>query len=476
MRKAFNLFTLLCIAPAFCLAAMQDTASVFITAKNNADRLSRRQAMVFTILKQPSELEANIIIDPTKQFQSITGIGGAITDATAETFAKMPKSTQAELLRAYYDKNTGIGYTLARTNINSCDFSSDNYSYVKDDDAELKSFSIKHDLKYKVPFIKQAIGAAGGALTLYASPWSPPAWMKSNNNMLQGGKLLPAYNQAWANYYVKFINAYQQRQIPVWGLTVQNEPMASQTWESCTYTAEEERDFIKNFLGPTLAKAGMGDKKLIGWDHNRDLIFQRASALLNDPGAAKYIWGIGYHWYETWTGSDMLFGNLRQVYEAYPGKNLIFTEGCIEKFDSSRLNDWALGERYGYSIINDLNSGTAAWTDWNMLLDQHGGPNHAANFCFAPVHFNTQTGEVTYTNAFYYIGHFSKFIRPGAKRIACTSNRSQLAATAFANTDGSIVIVVMNNTGKDMPYSLCNNGKAAKIHSPEHSIITMIIK
>jgi glucosylceramidase len=169
--------------------------------------------------------------------------------------------------------------------------------------------------------------------------------MKTNHNMLKGGKLLPEHRQTWANYFIKFITAYEKAGIPIWGLTVQNEPMATQTWESCIFTGEEERDFIKDYLGPTLHQNGMADKKLIGWDHNRDLVYQRASTLLNDPAAAQYIWGIGYHWYETWTGSGMLFDNLKRVKEAFPSTHLIFTEGCIEKFDFNRIQDWTLGER-----------------------------------------------------------------------------------------------------------------------------------
>src|SRR5678815_5497684 len=139
--------------------------------------------------------------------------------------------------RNYYDKDKGIGYTLGRTNINSCDFSSDTYTYVTDGDKELKSFNLGHDEKFKIPLIKKAIEAAGGKLDLFVSPWSPPAWMKDNNDMLHGGKLKPEFYDSWANYYVKFIQAYEKEGIPVWGLTVQNEPMAKQTWESCMYTA-----------------------------------------------------------------------------------------------------------------------------------------------------------------------------------------------------------------------------------------------
>jgi glucosylceramidase len=310
---------------------------------------------------------------------------------------------------------------------------------------------------------------------LFASPWSPPAWMKSNNDMLHGGRLKPEYYSSWANYYVKFIKAYQSQGIPVWGLTVQNEPMAKQRWESCIYTAEEERDFIKNYLGPTLQKAGLGDKRLIAWDHNRDLMYQRASVIFKDPAASKFIWGIGFHWYETWTGGPMQFENLKLVSQAFPGKNLVFTEGCHEKFNIDSVNNWWLGEKYGYSMINDFNNGTVAWTDWNVLLDEKGGPNHVGNFCFAPIIGDTKNGKLIYTNAYYYIGHFSKFIQRGAKRISVSSSRAQLQATGFKNPDGSLVIVVMNSTEKKIPYHLWLNGKGAETECLPNSINTLMV-
>jgi glucosylceramidase len=376
----------------------------------------------------------------------------------------------------YFDPVKGIGYTLARTNIHSCDFSSGSYTYVNDNDALLKSFTIAHDKEFRVPLIKQAIAAAGGKLTLFASPWSPPAWMKTNNEMLHGGKLKPEFNQSWANYFTKFIEAYQAEGIPVWGINVQNEPMATQKWESCIFTAEDERDFIKKFLGPTMQSAGFSDKKIIAWDHNRDLIYQRASTILDDPEAAKYVWGIGFHWYEDWTGGGNIYDNVRRVAETYPKTNLIFTEGCTESFNFATMNEWQWGEIYGLSMINDFNNGTCGWTDWNILLDEKGGPNHVGNFCFAPVHADTRTGQIYSLSSYYYIGHFSKFIRPGAKRIVSSNSRGQLLTTAFLNTDGTIAVVVMNQTNDKIPYRLWIKGMAAETTSLPHSIQTLVIE
>ncbi|NCP88732.1 MAG: glycosyl hydrolase [Flavobacteriales bacterium] len=462
--------------PKFELSQM--TSEVYKTAHDSLLKLAYSGTVKFGPFEQPKETDASIQVDPSKTFQTFLGIGAALTDASAETFYKLSKDNQDRFLEAYYSKEKGIGYSLGRTIIHSCDFSSGSYTYIEEGDKDLSTFNINHDKTYRLPFTKKAIDAAGGSLTMYASPWSPPAFMKTNNNMLQGGKLKPEFYQSWANYYAKFIKAYEKEGVPIWGLTIQNEPMAVQRWESCIYSAEEERDFLKNFLGPTLEKEGLGDKNIIVWDHNRDLLFQRANVILNDPEAAKYVWGTGFHWYEDWKDGKPMFDAVKSVHENYPDKNLIFTEGCNEKFDWERINneDPKLAERYGKSMINDFNNGTVAWTDWNILLDETGGPNHVGNLCFSPVHGNTQTGKLTFTNSYYYIGHFSKFIRPGAKRITSVSSANSLLSTAFVNTDGSIVIVIMNQDDKALEFTLNMNSKTAHLNALPHSIQTITLK
>ena len=452
-------------------------AKVFTTAHNTDLKLSLTDSLVFNKTQQPLETDAAIVVNTSKTFQTFLGIGAALTDASAETFYKLPKEAQNKFIEAYFNPKKGIGYSLARVSIHSCDFSSDSFTYVKEGDTTLTSFNISHDKKFRLPFIKKALNTTGGKLTIFASPWSPPAFMKTNNNMLQGGKLKPAFYQPWANYYVKFIKAYQKEEIPIWGLTIQNEPMATQRWESCIYTAEEERDFLKNYLGPTLEKAGLGNKKVIVWDHNRDLLFQRVNTIFSDPEASKYAWGSGFHWYEDWKDGKPMFNAVKAVNEAYPDKNLLFTEGCNEKYDLSRIenNDPKLAERYGKSMINDFNNGTVGWTDWNILLNQNGGPNHVGNLCFSPVHGNTETGKLTFTNSFYYIGHFSKFIRPGAKRISSVSSSNNLLTTAFINKDQSVVIITMNPSENTVNYTLNINQKMAKESILPHAIQSIVI-
>ncbi|MDR3459334.1 MAG: glycoside hydrolase family 30 protein [Verrucomicrobiae bacterium] len=450
-------------------AASSDPAvAVYVTAKDTGQLLARAPDLHFEAMSQPTEKQPCVFVDSGSAFQTLLGIGGALTDASAETFYKLPKDRQQELLRAYFDPVNGIGYSLGRTHINSCDFSSESYTYVAEGDRELKSFDISHDLKYRIPFIKEAMATAGKDFTLFASPWSPPAWMKSNQDVLHGGSLLREDYAPWANYFAKFIKAYEKAGVLVWGMTVQNEPMANQIWESCIFTAQEECDFVK-VLGPTLKRNGLKDKKILIWDHNRGMMYQRAKGVLGDPIAAKYVWGMGFHWYV-----NDSFDNLKRVAETYPKVRLMLTEGCLGPFDFKQLGEWQWGETYGKSMINDFNNGAVGWTDWNVLLDTNGGPNHVNNFCFAPIHADTGTGQLYYMNSYYYIGHFSKFIRPGARRIISSPTTDALLTTAFLNPDGKIAVVVVNAGDKEQPFSLWNEGQAATTTSPAHSIMTLI--
>jgi len=452
-----------------------DDNEVYVTSRDSELRMSLSDKLKFEEYEHTSERQPIVFVNEKVTFQTIEGIGGAITDAAAETFYKLPEDKRSEIIGAYFGSGKGIGYNIARVNIASCDFSSSSYSYVNEGDTSLESFTIDHDLKYKIPMIKEARAAAGEEVLMFASPWSPPAWMKTNGDVLHGGKLLDECKQPWANHYVKFIDAYTKTGIPIWAISAQNEPLAVQTWESCVFSAGDEAEFIGKYLGPAVEKSPYANTKIIAWDHNRDLIHQRASMIMNNPEAAKYVWGFGFHWYETWTGGEMQFNNVRLVNDSYPDKKIIFSEGCAERFDSTRINSWDLGEYYANSMVNDFNCGNVAWFDWNILLDEKGGPNHVGNFCFAPVHADTNTGEIIYTNAYYYIGHFSKFIHRGAKRIGVSSSRDHIKTTGFINPDGEVVVVIFNKSDLKTDLKLCIGTKAADLTSLPHSIITVVI-
>lgn len=454
-------------------SAVEQSVQVYTTAKDTQLRLTLSDTLKWRPAHQPIETEIAILVDKNRKFQQVLGFGGAITDASAEVFSKLSSGNQQKLVEAYFGE-TGLQYSLLRTTIHSSDFGSGSYTYITEGDKTLSTFSIAHDLKYRIPLIKRALEKADNKLLIYASPWSPPAFMKSNGSMLQGGSLLPEYFSAWAKYYVKFIEAFESAGVPIWGVTIQNEPMATQRWESNIVTAEQERDFLKKYLGPEFSRSGLADKKIIVWDHNRDLMAHRAQTIFNDPEAARYAWGIGYHWYEVWTGSEPNTANLRDVYQAYPDKPILFTEGTIEAFDPEKLQYWPNAERYGRDMVNDFNAGVVGWTDWNILLDQRGGPNHVGNFCFAPIHANIDTDELIFTPTYYYLGHFSKFVKPGAVRVSSSVSQSFLRSVSFVNPDGGLVSLVLNLGDTPQKASLYLDEQQLNWLVPARSIQTLV--
>lgn len=435
---------------------------VFLTSQQGDLRLTEQSPLTESAEKLDL---ATLCVMPQRTFQTIEGFGGAFTEAAAVTWQGLSAAKRDEVLHAYFDREAGHGYTLCRVHMNSCDFSLGNYAHVaQPDDVTLSSFSIDRDRQALLPFIKQAIQLAG-EIKLLVSPWSPPAWMKSNGEMNHGGHLLPQYRLAWAKCYIRFIEEYAKEGVPVWGVTIQNEPAANQRWDSCLYTAEEERDFVRDYLGPELVRAGLGHVRIIIWDHNRDLMVERASVVFSDPEAAKYVWGTGFHWY----GEDH-FEHVQQVHDAWPDKQLLFTEGCQE--GGPHLDSWNLGERYAHSMINDLNRWTVGWIDWNLVLNEQGGPNHVGNFCSAPILIDRENDALLRQSSYFYLGHFSCFIKPGARRVLCASSLQSLEATAFINADGTIATVVMNRTETSIQFALKIGETTMLAELPSRSIAT----
>ena len=447
---------------------MKTTGRYFLTSRDSANRLTEQPAL--EIRSGGGEAAVNVLVNRAVAFQTHLGFGGAFTEAAAVTLEKLGPANRELLLEAYFDPENGLGYTLCRTHINSCDFSLGNYANVeKAGDTALDSFSLEREKKSLLPMIHAAAALTQNGLLLFASPWSPPAWMKTNGEMNHGGRLKPEYRAAWAEYFVRYIREMEKEGIPIWGITVQNEPAAVQKWDSCIYSAEEESDFVRDHLGPALERAGFGRVKIIIWDHNRDLLVHRASVAYNDPEAAKFIWGAGFHWY----GPDK-FDNVRLLHDAWPDKHLLFTEGCQE--GGPHTGEWALGERYARSIIKDLNRWTDGWVDWNLLLDETGGPNHVGNLCSAPILADTKNDRLLFQSSYYYIGHFSRFIRPGARRVLCASTDEVVEATAYRNIDGSVAAVVFN-PGEEAKEVRLDFGKSgASVLLPAHAIATFTIE
>ena len=440
-----------------------------LTARDGDARLKALEPVPFEILPPDTSKLASICIDDRVTYQEIEGFGGAFTESAAVTLAKMPKEKQEEILLACFDPAKGNAYSLCRTHINSCDFSLGNYAYCDvDGDMELKSFTLDRDRQALLPMIKRALEISNNGCKIFASPWSPPAWMKTTGMMNRGGELKAECRDVWARYYARYIREYEKEGVTIWGLTVQNEPEATQPWDSCIYTDEQQRDFVRDHLGPTLHREGLEDVKIIIWDHNRGHLFENAKVSYDDLEAAKYIWGAGFHWYV----SDA-FDNVQRVHDAWPDKKLIFTEGCQE--GGPHHGSWLTGERYARSIIQDLNHWTVGWVDWNLVLDETGGPNHVGNLCSAPILANTKTGEVEYQSSFYYVGHFSRFIRPGAIRVLSAVSVDELEVTAFRNLDGTMAIVILNRSELSVPFFLKLGDRAVRAEAPRRSIQTCVI-
>ena len=416
------------------------------------------------------DVEWNIInvIDEV-EYQEIFGFGGAFTEASAYNYSLLDAKAKKEFLTKYFDRKDGIGYNFGRTHINSCDFSLDVYSYVEDGDETLATFNIDRDRKYIIPFLKDAQEVSKEEIVLLASPWSPPAYMKTNGCALSGGKLQEKYRNLWALYYAKYIKAYKDEGIKISAITIQNEPKATQTWESCVWTAEEEREFIENYLAPTLKREGLSDIKIVIWDHNKERAYERAKDILSSEVAYDEVWAVGHHWY-----SGDHFEGLTLIHEQLHKPN-ICTEFCV--------GDGGFGvpienaEKYAKSICQNLNHYMIASCDWNLLLDDEGGPFHdrLTGGCNAPVRYDRETKQLEYTPVYYYIGHFSKFVERGAKRIAVTRYTDKIYTSAFRNLDGSIIIVVMNPTEHDedaiIRYDKTNT--CCKVQA--HSIITVVM-
>lgn len=414
-------------------------------------------------------VENNVVnLYPEMEYQTILGFGGAVTEAAGYAYSKLTKENQEKALELYFGLE-GNRYHLMRTHIDSCDFSLSTYAAMNDpEDTHMQSFTLVREEQYILPLLRAATKKAGKAFDLMLSPWSPPAFMKTNGSRTHGGKLKEEYRKVWAEYICRYIKEYEQKGFLVNRLTIQNEPAAVQTWDSCIYTAEEEKIFVRDYLYPTLAEQGLSHVKLNIWDHNKERMYERAKAIL-DEDTSPMVDGVAFHWY-----SGDHFESIAITHEAYPDKELIFTEGCVEysRFTADQLKN---AQMYAHDIMGNLNSGMTGFIDWNIFLDEKGGPNHVGNYCDAPIMVDTRTGELMVKLSFDYIGHFSKYIAPGARRIGLSKYTSELEVTAFKNPDGTLVLVALNATVKPLPVILRLNGKLIEFEVAESSMATALL-
>jgi len=424
-----------------------------------------------TLVTEFEKLDSSTVIkiNPDKKFQTITGFGGSFTESSAYLLNKLSKKNRDTILQAYFSEE-GANYSLCRTHMNSCDFSLGQYSYTPSEDRELKDFSVKEDMDDLIPMIKEASAISKDGFKLFSSPWTAPPWMKDNKEWV-GGKLLPEYYDTWALFFSKYVDAYKDEGIDIWGFTVENEQLGNDNnWESMHYTPDEMTDFVVNHLGPQLEADGKGNLKILGYDQNREHLSEWVDSQFKNEKTSKYFDGTAIHWYAS--TYEIFADELQNAHNKAPDKLLIQSEACVDSevpvwkddawYWKKEATDWGFTwapekdkylhpkyapvNRYARDIIGCLNNWVDGWVDWNMVLDTKGGPNWFKNWCIAPVIVNPDTDEVYFTPLYYTMVHFSKFIRPGAEVIGVDKTDNDLLVSASKNTDGSIAIVVFNES------------------------------
>lgn len=442
---------------------------------------------------------ATLKILPSQNFQTITGFGGSFTESSAFLLNQLSEKNREKILEAYFG-DSGARYSLARTHMNSCDFSLSNYSYAPvADDKYLKHFSIDEDRDDIIPMIKSAMDKSTDGFKIISTPWTAPPWMKDNKSWV-GGKLLPEYYDTWALFYSKYVDAYKAEGIDIWGFTVENEPLGNgNNWESMNFTPEEMTLFVQNYLGPKLETNGKSHVKILGYDQNREHLKVWVDSMYKNDASSKYYSGTAIHWYAS--TYEVFAEALQYAHNKAPSKYLIQTEACIDAevpkwqddawYWSKEATDWGWDwapeedkkfhpkyvpvYRYARDIIGCLNNWVNGWIDWNMVLDRQGGPNWFKNWCVAPVIVDPAADEVYFTPLYYTMAHFSKYIRPGAKRIGFELSDDSLLATAAINPDGSIVVVLLNESIESKKITLSLEEKTANISIDAQAIQTILV-
>lgn len=408
-------------------------------------------------------------LHPEVSFQVFEGFGGAFTDSAGYVYAQMDDEDKMRMITDYFSTDR-MNYRLGRVHIDSCDFSISQYEAMSDEnDREFKSFSLERTKEYILPLIKDAQNHMGKPVELMVTPWSPPAFMKTNGERSHGGKLKNGYEAYWAEYLCMYIKKLREEGLAVRRMSIQNEPAAVQTWDSCIFSAEEERDFLKEYLYPALLKNGLGDMEIFIWDHNKERLYERACTIITEE-TSHMVKGLAFHWY-----SGDHFEALELVRKRFPDKKLILSEACIEYSIYGNASPLANAQKYAHDMIGNLNAGMHAFYDWNLVLDTEGGPNHVRNLCDAPYMYDIEKKELIGRNTLAYIWHFSHFIQPGAVRIGFSRYTSALDVTAFKNPDGTIVGVVMNVSREKMPVYVRLDGQTAELSIRPESIGTFVI-
>lgn len=464
----------------------------------------------------PKAVEANVVgLYPNHTFQTVEGWGCAMTESACWLLSRMaPDARRAALARWFGPE--GMDARFIRMHIDSCDYALSEYQSVADPlaDPSLETFNIDRDRQYTLPVVKEAIEMAGGDIRVLLSPWSPPWQWKTPPEFTQndaavygggqfeidttkpgrsfGGRLKPEYYGPWAKYLVKFIQAYLAEGIPVGMLSIQNEASAATAWDSCLWSGEQERAFLKEHLYPELERAGLAERiEVFIWDHNKERAVEHIDAFMADPEAAAKVNGFAWHWY-----SGDHFEAIELLHRRYPDRILMHSESCplhmpgrpdsmsatedgvLNKIDADKTPqqcDYDDAVAYAHDIIGDLNGGMQRWIDWNMVVDRRGGPRRVPGGFAAPLVVEDD-GRLTETVSYAYLKAIARAFRPGAVRIGKSVYGGEVEAAACRNADGTIGVVLLNRAKADVSVNLRMSGMIVRdVELPAGTLTTLEI-
>ncbi|MGF9697277.1 glycoside hydrolase family 30 protein [Paenibacillus sp. MABNR03] len=451
------------------------TAEVWLTTGDHQHLLEPQQPLPWiTSEANDSEAEFTITIDPSQTYQTMDGFGAAMTGSSTHLINQLQPEQREQLLKELFTAE-GLNLDMVRHTIGASDYSVDASgqpsSYTYNDiesgtDYDMNHFSIDKDQEV-VDMLRQIIGLKPD-IKVMGTPWTAPAWMKYGENTTNGWYLdysNPKVYEAYARYFVKYIQAYQAQGVPIYGMTLQNEPeFTSPNYPSMSMGAEEQAMFIRDYLGPAMQEAGL-DTRIISYDHNWDQAVEYTSSVLGDEAAAQYTDGSAFHCYEGDPAS------MSEVHDRFPDKNIYFTE-CSG-------GEWSpdFGENLSWQMSNLMIGAPRNWAKsvllWNIALDPQGGPtNGGCANCRGVVTINPENGDVTRNVEYYALGHVSRYVRPGALRVDSTEERGKLENVAFRNPDGTMVLVAANTENEEVIFRVDMEGKTFQYMLPSQSAAT----
>ena len=505
-------------------APMGARRAAFLQSSATGDRL--RELAPPRLVPGAGTAAVTLVVEPDSLRQTIVGLGGALTEASAAVLARLPRPAREAVLDQLFGP-AGLDLTMARTHIGSCDFSvAGRYSYAEAaGDTALAAFSIAADSagfadaldpSYDLlPLLRDALRRQP-RLAIVASPWTAPAWMKDNGLYFdkgkRGGQLLPQHFPTFARYMRRYVDTYAAVGVPLWGVTPVNEPRGvGGQWESMEMSPEELRDYIGRHLGPALEGTGV---RILQYDQNREPVaLDYARAVFGDPSAARHTWGSALHWY---SATNSACGEVLDGIQAIaPDKPMMMTEGCIDGIGNAdnspggrflgwrndawwwqeRATDWgwywaspedkpahpryAPVHRYARDLIDGLQHGFVGWIDWNLVLDERGGPNHQGNLCGAPVMIEPATGVVYRTPVYDVLAHATRYVRPGDRVVRTTVRGAalqpdELHAVTARSADGRwLTVLVFHRGTKALDYDVALPGRHARVRIPAQAVQTL---